>query len=53
MKFSKKNLKYEISKCANLLDCEPNTTIYLSAYTVLKKSYQIATCKHLVANLFW
>ena len=40
--FQKKPLKYEISKGANLFESEPDTDIYLSAFTDLKKSDQIA-----------
>ena len=42
MKFSKKNLKYEIFKGANPFESESNIDIYLPALTTLKKSCRIA-----------
>lgn len=42
--FSKKSLKYEISKAGNPFESKPNTDIYLSTFTALKKSYRIARC---------
>ena len=38
MKFLKKILKYEISKCANPFGSEPNTDMNLPAFTALKRA---------------
>lgn len=42
MKFLKKNLKYEISEGANLFESKRSIDAYLSAFTALRKEYQIA-----------
>ena len=52
LKFSKKNLKYEISKSANVFESELDINVYLSAYTALiERATKLLDAKHLVANL--
>ena len=41
MKFLKKILKYEISKGANPFGSEPNTDVYLPAFTALKRATEL------------
>ena len=41
IKFLKKILKYEISKGANPFGSEPNTDMYLPAFTALKRATEL------------